>query len=295
MIKFNSKNLKFNQSIDNKNNVNWWNNNPMNYDWEKLNGDIKGTKDYFEYIDNIFGKGHSLINNPLWPKDKILKNFLNYSEYNNKDVLEIGCGLGLVAATLAKSGAKLEAIDATDNAVKMTRLRFEINNLNGNIKKMDAENLKYNNSTFDYVVSWGVIHHSGNMEKIVANIHKVLKPNGEAYIMIYNKNSLRYRWYCFFWLGIFKLKFLKLSFDEIVGSITDGYIARHLNEREAKKLMKDFKEIRINYSDEVNTILLYLLGPLNRFSNFIPKKIKIKIEKFLAIRFGWYMQITVKK
>ena len=80
----------------------------------------------------------------------------------------------------------------------MTRLRFEINNLNGNIKKMDAENLKYNNSTFDYVVSWGVIHHSGNMEKIVANIHKVLKPNGEAYIMIYNKNSLRYRWYCFF-------------------------------------------------------------------------------------------------
>ena len=173
MIKFNSKNLKFNQSIDNKNNVNWWNNNPMNYDWEKLNGDIKGTKDYFEYIDNIFGNGHSLINNPLWPKDKILKNFLNYSEYNNKDVLEIGCGLGLVAATLAKSGAKLEAIDATDNAVKMTKLRFEINNLNGNIKKMDAENLKYNNSTFDYVVSWGVIHHSGNMEKIVANIHKV--------------------------------------------------------------------------------------------------------------------------
>ena len=53
MIKFNSK-FKFNQSIDNKNNVNWWNNNPMNYDWEKLNGDIKGTKDYFEYIDNIF-------------------------------------------------------------------------------------------------------------------------------------------------------------------------------------------------------------------------------------------------
>ena len=47
----------------------------------------------------------------------------------------------------------------------MTKLRFEINNLNGNIKKMDAENLKYNNSTFDYVVSWGVIHHSGNMEK----------------------------------------------------------------------------------------------------------------------------------
>ena len=51
--------------------------------------------------------------------------------------------------------------------------------------------------------------------------------------MIYNKNSLRYRWYCFL-VGIFKLKFLRLSFDEIVGSITDGYIARHLNEKEAK-------------------------------------------------------------
>ena len=100
---------------------------------------------------------------------------------------------------------------ATDNAVKMTRLRFEINNLNGNIKKMDAENLKYNNSTFDYVVSWGVIHHSGNMEKIVANIHKVLSQM--KLIWIYNKNSL-VQMVLFFWLGIFKLKFLKLSFDE---------------------------------------------------------------------------------
>ena len=155
--------------------------------------------------------------------------------------------------------------------------------------------MNFQNSCFDFIISWGVIHHSGNMLKIVEEIYRVLKPGGESFLMVYNKNSLRYRFYCFFWLGILKMKFLKMNLSEIAGTITDGYIARHLTEKEANKIFKKFSNISISYSDEVNTISMYLLGPLNRFLAYMPFKFKNNFEKFLAKKFGWYMQIHLIK
>ena len=61
--------------------------------------------------------------------------------------------------------------------------------------------------------------------------YRVLKPGGKAFIMVYNKNSIRYKIYVRFWLGIMKFKYLKLTTDQIAGTITDGYIARHLTQK----------------------------------------------------------------
>ncbi|MDA9643651.1 methyltransferase domain-containing protein [Candidatus Pelagibacter sp.] len=295
MVKFDAKILAPNQSAENNKNKDWWNSNPMIYDWEKKFGEIKYDKSYFDKIDELFGEGHKLVNNPNWPDGKILENFIPYDFFKNKKVLELGCGAGLVSSHIAKSGANLHSIDLTDNAVRLTKKRFEILNLKSNIEQMDGENLSFDDNTFDYVVSWGVIHHSGNMEKVLEEIHRILKPGGEAYIMIYNRNSLRYRVYCFFWLGMFKLKFFKMNFKQIVGSITDGYIARHLNEKEMDSLTKKFNSKSYSYSDEVNTISMYLMGPFYRILYLLPKKTKVLIERFLAKKFGWYMEIVLKK
>jgi len=295
MVKFDAKILGPNQSSENSKNKDWWNSNPMIYDWEKKFGEIKYDKVYFDKIDELFGEGHKLVNNPKWPDGKILENFIPYDSFKDKKVLELGCGAGLVSSHIAKSGANLNSIDLTDNAITLTKKRFEILNLNSNIEQMDGENLSFADNIFDYVVSWGVIHHSGNMEKVLEEIHRVLKPDGKAYIMIYNRNSLRYRFYCFFWLGIFKLKFFKMNFKQIVGSITDGYIARHLNEKEMNILTNKFTSKSYTYSDEVNTISMYLMGPFYRILFLLPKKIKLLFEKFLAQKFGWYMEIILKK
>ena len=67
MTKFSSKIISSDKELDNKLNSNWWNDNPMTYDWDKNLGEIKLNKNYFSNIDKIFGYGHSLINNPLWP------------------------------------------------------------------------------------------------------------------------------------------------------------------------------------------------------------------------------------
>jgi len=295
MTKFDSKIINFDQQINNKQNYEWWNTNPMTYDWNKKFGKIKYDKKFFKKIDKIFGYGHSLINNPNWPNSRILENFIPYNKIKGKNVLEIGCGAGLLASDLVRSGAKLYAIDITDQAVILTKKRFELNKIKGKIIKMNAEKLSFADKYFDYIISWGVIHHSGNMKKIVDEIHRVLLPKGEAYLMVYNRNSLRYRFYCFFWLGIIKLQLLNKKLSQIAGSITDGFIARHLSEKEAKIIFKKFNSKKITYSDEMNTISMYLLGPFSRILNLLPIKFKLFFERFLAKNYGWYMQIIIKK
>lgn len=54
----------------------------------------------------------------------------------------------------------------------------------------DAENLPFAKETFHCVYSWGVIHHSPDTAKAVSEIFRVLKPGGEARIMVYHKYSL---------------------------------------------------------------------------------------------------------
>ncbi|MBK7629848.1 MAG: class I SAM-dependent methyltransferase [Ignavibacteriales bacterium] len=54
--------------------------------------------------------------------------------------------------------------------------------------KMDAEALQFEDNSFDFVWSWGVIHHSSNTRKILEEIQRVLKPGGEAIIMVYHRS-----------------------------------------------------------------------------------------------------------
>ena len=62
--------------------------------------------------------------------------------------------------------------------------------LNSNLQIVDAENLPFEANSFDAVYSWVVLHHSPDTQKAVDEVYRVLKPDGQAKIMIYNKYSL---------------------------------------------------------------------------------------------------------
>lgn len=62
--------------------------------------------------------------------------------------------------------------------------------LNGSVVHGDAEHLPFENAMFDRVSSSGVLHHTPCMSAALAEIRRVLRPAGEATIVVYNKSSL---------------------------------------------------------------------------------------------------------
>ncbi|NLG32921.1 MAG: class I SAM-dependent methyltransferase, partial [Syntrophomonadaceae bacterium] len=109
-------------------------------------------------------------------------------------VLEIGCGLGTMAMNWALNGSKITAVDLNDVAVLMTRKRFQLLNLDGDIHRENANALSFDDGEFDYTYSWGVLHHSPDLEKSISELMRVTKPNGEFGIMLYNRKSILH-WY----------------------------------------------------------------------------------------------------
>lgn len=107
-----------------------------------------------------------------------------------KSVLEIGCGIGLDSFQMAKNGLKLTAIDLTDVAIGIVSERFKNNNLPGQFLVGNATELQFDDNSFDYVYSFGVLHHANDTEKTIQEVYRVLKPGGEAKIMLYNRHSL---------------------------------------------------------------------------------------------------------
>jgi ubiquinone/menaquinone biosynthesis C-methylase UbiE len=134
-----------------------------------------------DYID------HSSIRYQLEPE---ILSFGQFKSFEGKKTLEIGVGLGSDHQKLAENGAVLTGIDLTPRAINHTKRRFELMGLNSNLQIADAENLPFEDNSFDAVYSWGVLHHSPDTQKAVNEVYRVLKSGGLAKIMIYNKYSL---------------------------------------------------------------------------------------------------------
>jgi SAM-dependent methyltransferase len=115
--------------------------------------------------------------------------FAGFASAAGRDVLEIGVGLGADHQRFAAAGARLHGVDLTERAVAHTRARLATCGLQSALQVADAENLPYADASFDIVYSWGVLHHSPDTPKAIAEVRRVLRPGGEARIMIYHTHS----------------------------------------------------------------------------------------------------------
>ena len=121
---------------------------------------------------------------------EILK-FTDFNLLKGLNVLEVGFGLGSDAVLLAKSSKNYFGTDLSEVSYEVTSRRLKLYGLgNTNLKVGSSTNLDYEDSFFDFVYSWGVIHHSGNLKKSLEEIYRVLKKGGRSKIMVYNKDSL---------------------------------------------------------------------------------------------------------
>jgi len=169
--------------------------------------------------------------------------FADFKNQTGKKVLEIGVGLGADHQMFAKNGAVLHGCDLTKRAIEATKKRFELFNLTSNLKVADAENLSYEDESFDTVYSWGVIHHSPNTPKAINEIYRVLKPNGSAKIMIYHKKSM-VGYMLWIRYGLLTLKPFR-SLDYIYSHYLESPGTKAYTIKEAQNLFKQFKSLNI--------------------------------------------------
>jgi len=116
-----------------------------------------------------------------------------FSSFREKDVLEIGCGIGTDGFEFARNGATYTGIDLTPHSIELARERFRLFEMPGRFEVANAEvGLPFGDCSFDHVYSFGVIHHSPAPEKIIREIHRVLRKNGTFTVMLYNRRSINY-------------------------------------------------------------------------------------------------------
>ena len=120
-----------------------------------------------------------------------LAKHIPYAAMNQKKVLEVGLGFGSVAQKIAESGALYHGLDIAAGPVALARKRLEQNGLQGHVNKGNFLNCPYEDNFFDFVVSIGCFHHTGNMQRAIDEAYRVLKPGGTAIIMVYSAYSYR--------------------------------------------------------------------------------------------------------
>jgi ubiquinone/menaquinone biosynthesis C-methylase UbiE len=118
-------------------------------------------------------------------------NHARFDEGKNKDVLEIGVGMGADHLQWARAHpSSLTGVDLTPRAIEITSRRFRLEGFQSDLRVADAESLPFADKSFDIVYSWGVIHHSPDTPRAFAEIARVLRPGGVARIMIYQDRSI---------------------------------------------------------------------------------------------------------
>jgi ubiquinone/menaquinone biosynthesis C-methylase UbiE len=105
-----------------------------------------------------------------------------FRNHAGKRVLEIGCGTGCDLLQFAKHGATATGIDIGNLHLEVAARRLEGR---AQLVKADARALPFPDSSFDYVYSHGVIHHSDYPQSITKEILRVLHAGGRFTIHVY--------------------------------------------------------------------------------------------------------------
>jgi ubiquinone/menaquinone biosynthesis C-methylase UbiE len=155
--------------------------------WNQLSCDTqvasaaKFSREYFEQIEAFRYRDQPFIHA-----------FAQFSRYRGKRVVEIGFGAGTDFIQWLRAGAHATGIDLTPEALENLTHRIEAYQLPAPEKIMvaDAEQLPFESNSFDLGYSFGVLHHSPNTEKALAELVRVVQPGGEIKVMLYNRHSV---------------------------------------------------------------------------------------------------------
>lgn len=105
----------------------------------------------------------------------------------DKQILDLGCGGGLLSESLARIGGNVTGVDFIDENIKIAKTHAKENNLNIKYYKQDLQKLKLN-TKYDIIILFEIIEHLDNWSNLIKKIKKLLKKNGTIFISTINRN-----------------------------------------------------------------------------------------------------------
>jgi ubiquinone/menaquinone biosynthesis C-methylase UbiE len=178
-----------------------------------------GTREFFQQLDEY-----------RYEKLNYLSRLVDFSTYQGKSLLEVGCGAGIDLVRFARAGAIVTGIDLSTTAIELARKNIEQNGLNADLWVMNGESMQFPDNSFDVVYAHGVLQYTADVENMVAEIHRVVKPGGEVVVMVYNRNS---------WLNLMR-RVTKVPLEH-----EDAPVLKKYSISELKQFLKPFKNYRI--------------------------------------------------
>jgi 2-polyprenyl-3-methyl-5-hydroxy-6-metoxy-1,4-benzoquinol methylase len=174
---------------------------------------VINTKDRFKFGENWTDFLSGLSEKNILEAQNSLCNMLEITSFGGKRFLDIGSGSGLFSLAAYNLGAKIVSFDFDPESVACTqelKRRYCNNVADWRIEKasiLDEEYLK-RLGKFDFVYSWGVLHHTGYMWDAFKNTVSLVAENGVCFVAVYNDQGIKSkRWnlikkfYCSGFLG----------------------------------------------------------------------------------------------
>ena len=151
-------------------------------EWWDVNGKFKPLHMFnpvrIEYITE------NIINHYNLKKGKV--NFLE-----GLNVLDIGCGGGLISEPMTRLGAKVTGIDASEKNIKVAKLHSEKNGLKINYLNTSPESLSVSEK-FDIILNLEIVEHVENVSLYIKSCNKLLKKNGLMFTATLNRSFISY-------------------------------------------------------------------------------------------------------
>ncbi|WP_331256750.1 bifunctional 2-polyprenyl-6-hydroxyphenol methylase/3-demethylubiquinol 3-O-methyltransferase UbiG [Candidatus Bealeia paramacronuclearis] len=108
------------------------------------------------------------------------------------NVLDVGCGGGLLCEPLARLGAQVTGIDATNDSISIAKTHASALGLNINYRSTTAEDLASEGLKFDVVISYEVIEHVANPEAFLQALTSLVAPQGHLFLSTLNRTAQSY-------------------------------------------------------------------------------------------------------
>ena len=111
--------------------------------------------------------------------------------FNEFKILDIGCGGGLISEPMARLGANVTGIDASEKNIKIAQIHSEENNLKINYINSSPERLK-KEEEFDIILNLEIIEHVEDVELYIDSCGKLLKKGGLMFTATLNRTVVSY-------------------------------------------------------------------------------------------------------